>query len=557
MSNRRFLLIMCVTALAFSVLHAPASATRSARALPVRTAPPLPAAAVSTPPCVGDCDGSGAVTVDEILAMVNIALGATGVAACPAADADQNGTVVIDEVLTAVNHALSGCPDSVDQQGCLSSGGTVTTASCCAGAPAFPDTCTIGSCGCSPQNSVQVDSCSCGANQCFDRAQHACVAQLCRAAAITKGPWVMRVDETHATVLWESRDSGCVQISVVPEAGGQEIVKTGEATSTTVTTGYESPFAPTMYPPDETGVFYVNEVPIADLAPGTCYVYRINAPTSATGRLCTMQPPGQPVHFLAIGDTNPALGKTVPLIDTALAQFQPDFIVHVGDIQYYESYIETWQYWFGAMEPLLQAGAFLPCIGNHEFELDGAEFPDYYARLFASPGLIGTPLYYRFSSGGVHFFSFDTEASYDAGSEQYAWLAHELAAVTSEPGFRFSVVYFHRPVYTLGDSDPKLDLRNLLAPLFQANGVRLVLQGHMHGYERFEVGDITYITTAGGGALIGDVNANVPNYPDDVPLRVAAAARPNLLLVTIGETLQGVTIGRTGDIIDQFEHPVP
>ena len=52
------------------------------------------------------------------------------------------------------------------------------------------------------------------------------------------------------------------------------------------------------------------------------------------------------------------------------------------------------------------------------------------------------------------------------------------------------------------------------------------------------------------------MNANVVNYPDDVPLRVAAAARPNVLLVTIGQTLQGVTIGRTGDIIDQFEHPV-
>ncbi|MFI5366828.1 MAG: metallophosphoesterase family protein [Candidatus Binatia bacterium] len=384
----------------------------------------------------------------------------------------------------------------------------------------------------------------------------AVVKPLCATAAITKGPWVTRVDDSHATVFWESRDAGCVQIGIAPEAGGQEIIESGTLIATTVTVGYNSPFAPSTYPPDETGIFYLNEVSLTHLAPGTCYGYRVNAPATATGRLCTMQLPGHPIYFLAIGDTNPALGKTVPLLNEVLTP-PPDFVVHTGDIQYYSSFVETWQYWFGAMKPMLRAAAFMPCIGNHENELNGTEFADYYARLFPSPGLIGTPLYYRYSSGGVHFFSLDTEAPFDTSSAQYTWLSHELAAVTAEPGFRFSVVYLHRPLYTLGDSDPEIGLRGLLAPLFQANRVRLVLQGHMHGYERFEVGNITYITTAGGGALIGDVNANVINYPDDVPLRVAAAAKPNALQVTIGQTLKGVSIDQKGTLIDQFEHDVP
>jgi hypothetical protein len=70
-------------------------------------------------------------------------------------------------------------------------------------------------------------------------------------------------------------------------------------------------------------------------------------------------------------------------------------------------------------------------------------------------------------------------------------------------------------------------------------------------------GNRRYVTTAGGGGLIGDVNANVVNYPDDVPLRVAVAAKPNALLVTIGQTLRGVSIDKRGNIIDQFEHDVP
>lgn len=59
--------------------------------------------------CVGDCDGSGAVTVDEILVMVNIALGTADSAQCPAADPNGDG-VTVDEILVAVNAALSSCP---------------------------------------------------------------------------------------------------------------------------------------------------------------------------------------------------------------------------------------------------------------------------------------------------------------------------------------------------------------------------------------------------------------------------------------------------------------
>ena len=61
------------------------------------------------PACVGDCDGSGDVTVDEILTMVNIALGNTPVTTCEAGDANHDGQITVDEILTAVNNALNGC----------------------------------------------------------------------------------------------------------------------------------------------------------------------------------------------------------------------------------------------------------------------------------------------------------------------------------------------------------------------------------------------------------------------------------------------------------------
>jgi hypothetical protein len=69
-----------------------------------------PAVSAQAAGCVGDCNGDGEVTIDEILTMVNIALGAASIDACSAGDGNGDGEVTIDEILTAVNNALNGCP---------------------------------------------------------------------------------------------------------------------------------------------------------------------------------------------------------------------------------------------------------------------------------------------------------------------------------------------------------------------------------------------------------------------------------------------------------------
>jgi hypothetical protein len=76
---------------------------------PSPNASPVPTPTPTPVPCVGDCNGDGQVTVDEILAMVNVALGNASASACNASDANGDGQITIDEILTAVNHALNGC----------------------------------------------------------------------------------------------------------------------------------------------------------------------------------------------------------------------------------------------------------------------------------------------------------------------------------------------------------------------------------------------------------------------------------------------------------------
>jgi sugar lactone lactonase YvrE len=60
--------------------------------------------------CTGDCDGNAAVTVDEILRGVNIALGSRDVSDCPVFDQSGDAEVTVDEILHAVRAALEGCP---------------------------------------------------------------------------------------------------------------------------------------------------------------------------------------------------------------------------------------------------------------------------------------------------------------------------------------------------------------------------------------------------------------------------------------------------------------
>jgi len=62
--------------------------------------------------CTGDCNNNGKVSVDEILTMVNIALGTAQLSTCTSGDVNMDKKITIDEILAAVNFALTMCPTS-------------------------------------------------------------------------------------------------------------------------------------------------------------------------------------------------------------------------------------------------------------------------------------------------------------------------------------------------------------------------------------------------------------------------------------------------------------
>ena len=59
--------------------------------------------------CAGDCSHNGQVTIADLLTAARIALGAADLSACRNADVNADAKVTVDEVVAAVNVALHGC----------------------------------------------------------------------------------------------------------------------------------------------------------------------------------------------------------------------------------------------------------------------------------------------------------------------------------------------------------------------------------------------------------------------------------------------------------------
>jgi hypothetical protein len=104
------------TASATAMATATATTASATETVPVpltvtATVPPATATAtVAASHCPGDCNGSGEVTINELLTGVSIALGSMPVSICEVFDCAGTGTVEVACLIAAVNASLNGCP---------------------------------------------------------------------------------------------------------------------------------------------------------------------------------------------------------------------------------------------------------------------------------------------------------------------------------------------------------------------------------------------------------------------------------------------------------------
>jgi 3',5'-cyclic AMP phosphodiesterase CpdA len=184
---------------------------------------------------------------------------------------------------------------------------------------------------------------------------------------------------------------------------------------------------------------------------------------------------------------------------SAMVETDPEAVFHTGDLVADGTVGSKWDTFDLIIAPILALCPFYPALGNHEKN----------SRLYFDNFVLpGNERWYSVDwNEQVHIVVLDFSASCIAGSEQYEWLAADLAAAGSMP---FRIVAFHYPLYTVGrhPADEK-GLRATLEPLFLAQKVSVVFAGHNHCYERIVKDSITYITTGGGGApLYGSMTAD-------------------------------------------------
>lgn len=379
---------------------------------------------------------------------------------------------------------------------------------------------------------------------------------VCPPSGISKGPWALGMTRTSMLVRWESCRSGAAPGYVLrPEAGGADVAVPTTEKPYVLKERHTAVLGPQRSPDDVPGTVYMHEATATALTPGTCYRYELAADRTLAGRFCTSQPDGAKVHFLAIGDTNPLLGDATSRLLAKITPFAPDFVVHGGDMQYYDSALETWAGWFPQMKPLLALGAIQPALGNHELETPD-ELEDYSLRFFGHPGFGGDTQYYRYESGGVWFHVLDTEAAIEPGTPQGEWLGAGLAEVSKLAGFRASILVMHRPLVTCGDNAQNDGARKAYASALLQYKVPLVIQAHIHGYERFEIDGVTYLTTGGGGGLIGNMDENV-SRPECALRKVSGGFFHAVDVVIDGKELRGQVMDQAGTTRDSFTVALP
>lgn len=155
----------------------------------------------------------------------------------------------------------------------------------------------------------------------------------------------------------------------------------------------------------------------------------------------------------------------------------PELVLALGDY----SYQPTATCWLNTISSI--KGITKINIGNHENDAD-----EDLNKYLSSFGL--SKQYYSYNFQNVHVLTMATEISFSTSSAQYNFVKNDLAAASTNPNIKWIIVNYHRAMYTSPNTcssstcHGSSSLRDAYHPLFDKYGVDLVLQGHVHNYQR-------------------------------------------------------------------------
>ena len=186
-------------------------------------------------------------------------------------------------------------------------------------------------------------------------------------------------------------------------------------------------------------------------------------------------------NFGAAGDWG-CSSNTQSTVSNIRSHNSPERVFGIGDY----SYTSTPTCWLDIIDPIKSRTRI--AIGNHEDE-SSEGFSSYLSAF----GLSKT--YYSFTYGNVRVIVMDTDHdSYSKGSSQYNFVISELQKASTDSNIKWIIVYMHKQMYTSSNTcsssscsntgSDATNLRNIYHSQFGKYGVDVVLNGHVHNFQR-------------------------------------------------------------------------
>lgn len=295
------------------------------------------------------------------------------------------------------------------------------------------------------------------------------------ASGFVIGPYLLAPKTTSMVAVWETSGSEPTTIRFGTDANALGDAVTVE----------RDPEAP-AYGGVQTNIYRYK---FSELTPGTRYYYEVALANGETSRgtFRTLEENPTEIRYISITDTHKF--DTKATFDAAVADYDPAFIIHGGDmVEGTGTQKEQYAFWFNSGEFIHNYPVVYAC-GNHDF----SDYFDMYV-IDTQTEEYGSAVAgnISFDYGNVHFDLMDSNpwalfqmnaetsggkmdaATADKIEKSVQWLKDDLAK-NQDKAFRILVM--HHPI-----SDPYTKMH--IAPVAEEGHVDMMLAGHTHSYAR-------------------------------------------------------------------------
>jgi len=195
--------------------------------------------------------------------------------------------------------------------------------------------------------------------------------------------------------------------------------------------------------------------------------------------------------------------KVTNIIEKRLKEIKVNFLLHTGDVVHKGADNKEWLTYFGVAQRYLKGLPIVAAVGNHAYQgkKENGIVPDLFKKYMRWKGSekVGyqTALF-------PHFQLVIINSNFDKIGEhveqQKKWLEDTLREAQREG--RPVIVGMHHPPFAssmMTITKEMVTLRKQYVPLFEKYGVKLVLNGHTHMYERSFQNGVHYVIAGPAG----------------------------------------------------------